>query len=1245
MSYIKGVLLFSVVLLVLPFVFASNGCCGQSVSGDTCVYTSSENCATADSFSSYSCEGTAFCSTGCCVTSDGNCGENTGQYTCAAASGEFFSGQSCDAVSSCAKTCCENSGDFSYTSTAACDSLKTTYGDSVVEHSVSSEQECYDLGHGSDSGCCVTQDSTCAASTQEACGSASYDSGTGYGFYPSESCSSVASYLADKSLEAAANCACQSEESLNSCDTLGRVVSSDTCGNQESVVEDCAAEGKVCSTSSGKATCDTGTCASTYSFPPGSLLENFNSYPVYYQSGISSWDKVALTLGGARKHGESWCVYESPVGSFKDRVGSQHYLASCLAGQEYISNCESDRSQMCVTTYDPVEKIFHGECVANDFATTYGVDPASVGDTYAGLVSPDATTGEYTDSASTVAPETSDYCTKATFDCETIYGQSDVIPDDELGWELYVNAYCLRKEFALTAADYCASRGNCGIKENVAGKYGGVDSFKVSADPAFEDVHVIGCGGDCFDRRYVPDNNYALSEATQCLGDREKLLTCEEPWSMVDDSYQNDWGDAAAENGDISPNFLTEQMRPYWLHADEVAKDSGAISTDCISPYQRVRSIFQGLGTNIYPGDWYSLSSEAEWWGNGVGSPVGGCGSDAVENCADEAAKANDEDVPYRSLFNTLRSVKPWFMDLTALHPFSIAAGDNTHYNDFKYLTLYDGDTFGCDASTGPWTSDWFAAYDNADGFASLKDINVNFDCAAWQAPSGGEDCSLCDTPVSQGGLIFDQGDTLYPASYCNKFRCQSLGSSCTYVGDNYGSGHPSCVNEDPCTNLAEKSFGFTGSYEQALKDSGLSSSSSDFTVGYSVENVPVKKTVSFGVETGKYSSCVFLDQDQVLGSGLDITAIQGSDIYKQGGQVFYDYLKGFAYAETPAWGTVCDGTDANCVDSMTTLHNTTVHLDDSEEEKPFYIWCKSACAYVPPAPYIIKLKAAFAPPTIPPRILSVTPSSGSSVPYSAVNENVNLFLDIDSTCKYSSIATTTYDAMEGSGTCVGNSDAPGAAGECNFNIPLSLGTTSIYFLCKDVYGNLQTSPTLWSASKSAALNITQTAPSGTLYTNNAVLQVHTSSGGDNGNALCLYGKHGESLQEMYITHGTYHEQSQTSLEKGNYVYDISCTDDIGNKADASISFTIDKDVNAADVSSIYYLGNTLYVITNEASTCQYNTKDFVYGAGYDLGGTASTDHSLQVSDISQVYRIICIDAYGNTMEPVKVDFRYLLSS
>jgi hypothetical protein len=48
-----------------------------------------------------------------------------------------------------------------------------------------------------------------------------------------------------------------------------------------------------------------------------------------------------------KKHGESWCVYESAAGEGYDTVGSRHFLHYCIDGKEYVEECRDYREELC----------------------------------------------------------------------------------------------------------------------------------------------------------------------------------------------------------------------------------------------------------------------------------------------------------------------------------------------------------------------------------------------------------------------------------------------------------------------------------------------------------------------------------------------------------------------------------------------------------------------------------------------------------------------------------------------------------------------------------------------------------------------------------------------------------------------------------------------------------------------------------------------------------------------------------
>ncbi|MBI3035646.1 hypothetical protein HYY71_04970, partial [Candidatus Woesearchaeota archaeon] len=72
------------------------------------------------------------------------------------------------------------------------------------------------------------------------------------------------------------------------------------------------------------------------------------------KSRCSNWDCKSTYnyvkddfSGQAKRHGESWCSYESIAGRGLDYVGTRHYLHSCIRGKEYAEECRDFREELC----------------------------------------------------------------------------------------------------------------------------------------------------------------------------------------------------------------------------------------------------------------------------------------------------------------------------------------------------------------------------------------------------------------------------------------------------------------------------------------------------------------------------------------------------------------------------------------------------------------------------------------------------------------------------------------------------------------------------------------------------------------------------------------------------------------------------------------------------------------------------------------------------------------------------------
>jgi len=141
-------------------------------------------------------------------------------------------------------------------------------------------------------------------------------------------------------------------------------------------------------------------------------------------------------------------------------------------------------------------------------------------------------------------------------------------------------------------------------------------------------------------------------------------------------------------------------------------------------------------------------------------------------------------------------------------------------------------------------------------------------------------------------------------------------------------------------------------------------------------------------------------------------------------------------------------------------------------------------------------------------------------------------------------------------------------------------------------------------------------------------VEIHTSGGVD-GTADCEYSFGNNGYYYYFSPPGvSVHNQVFNALPAGEHSLQFRCTDEAGNIATASTSFTTEVDSTGPVTTRVYNSGGTLTVITNEPAECAYDhnscTFDFedenmFFGSG--LVHTLSFETGLE-------YYIKCKDIY-----------------
>jgi len=158
-------------------------------------------------------------------------------------------------------------------------------------------------------------------------------------------------------------------------------------------------------------------------------------------------------------------------------------------------------------------------------------------------------------------------------------------------------------------------------------------------------------------------------------------------------------------------------------------------------------------------------------------------------------------------------------------------------------------------------------------------------------------------------------------------------------------------------------------------------------------------------------------------------------------------------------------------------------------------------------------------------------------------------------------------------------------------------------------------------------------------------LNAETSGGmSEEGYAVCKWSvDNGVNYYPFYETSGYNHQvsthtQSQLQFNEGEHQIFVKCTDDAGNVAKDSITFTIEMDKQAPEVVRVYYEDGNLKITTNEPAECVYSLFETGCGFNFDDGNSMYPDgegynHFMSWTTDSDVF-IKCKDEYGNIPVP-----------
>jgi hypothetical protein len=1179
----------------------TNYCCEATTDGEYCQYTTYDECNSNYLTSAVSCEQTSYCKGGCCISNQGKCSKNVPKSVCENTEGySWHEGVDCE-IEQCAKQCCTVADSVcSYTTSAHCEIINNDYPEIEAEFvDVEDEYACVDICTASNKGCCVSPDS-CVYDTKSMCESPNINLGEGTGFYEEIYCSDLNLCGCIKHFETK----CVDED----------VYWFDGCGNQEGIVQkgDIDSKGDIYTVDNKEVSgdCDytkgtwCGTnnkeehyCKSVNCIEPRENTEygQFTFNGIYSVEGANIFNDHDPNLGNTRTHGESWCLYESPSGDYLDRPGSQHYRSYCYFGEETIEPCRDYREEVCIQApyYGDPNEPTGSACVDNniyDAPLNTNITTVPKGNKFWGETA-----------------ETSS-CTEGTETCEaTFVKKSRGSPQ----WRCVENCECLSDYWMINASKTCSSKGDCGANYNIVEKYMG-DSFYITKSELAK-AQKGGSGGwsalaydiDCEEKYNDPEYENSVGmlcvETCDGLDGEDAAVKAQEYngtgtqtcifWDVLSDSkwYLDEIG-GADPMGRINTEYLhTTANNPtqglknaYGVHGGMVgiseaieemlAGDAGAEILAQVNSKMWTAGLLVGIPVAIALIVTYAIGAAIAV---GAGITTGILGTFTIGLSAGALGTGISGGLIGSAIGGAQAGV-------------SMAAG-----------TGGVGTTLaGAGVSSAVPIIGWIIAlilvavtaliFILTSGGESVT-VTVTANCETWQPPTGGEDCYLCDLPVSEGGLALDDGSgNLLPGYDCSEYKCKSLGATCEYISENSGTDREKCYNDAindvsmPDISLDEDIFiNNEVEYEE--------SSQGDVEGWVEVKNIDPYTQFHFGILTDELAQCKIAETP--------------TETFDEMSELFPDSYYDKAHNQTRI---------------LTPNSNFT-----------YYIKCQDHGGNPNIDPYVFKIFTNDVEDEQAPLIMATEPPTNTYVP-AAVLEGDAPFGVIAYTsepvqeCKWS-FADQEYDLMENIflvGT--GVPDTPTTALEFYRATILNvsnLGDNKFYLACKDGAGNINSQNYEYNLIGTESLNIDRTSPNGTLFYDTITLQVETSSGAEAGKATCSY----DGIT-FFNTNASYHEQIFEGLGEGTYTHNILCQDKAGNQNSTTITYTIDIDEYAPELTSIYTKDNTLYFTLNEPVVCEYHYEDFTYGEGTATTGTIALT-------AIETYYIICKDEFDNNID------------
>jgi len=1258
MAFLKQKALFMIFLIVLSSFSIiritevgaqQQACCERTLNGDFCKYTDRTQCDSKFKNSLAKCEESSFCELGCCFDSDsGECFKHSTRSECQNKEGTWEKSALCE-IQQCEVGCCQLSNQAFISTSTKCKQVTSQYPNvqTKFDPSIKDEFACVNSVRTGDLGCCVSGEGDCKFTTRKECGLEAAQQVDEQGNRIVGANASVGVFhqgVLCSNDRLKCNAAKQQKLGCYNED----VYWFDSEGNPENVFLGSSSEAKARSYNNGLILEDSG-CETTpgdkncgnCDYTKGTLCREkdgeFSCIGLDCKE-TSKNDNAPDATGGGKDLGESWCIYDGPVGFGTDYVGSRHFKAACINGEEIIEPCRDFREEYCTQSFS------NGQATT-EFGSIYKILTQNIPQLRTASSPFSNLFGQQSGySEAACKPNRHDSCAQ----CNQFSSTADAKACcDELAYR-----DCFFLEAGVTnKGGTCVPMVPPGLRfwgeeasvlnrvQTGPGQGQGQNQAQntISKSPSAPGDSVCSVGNVACEVGFSKTtfSDWECTYNCHCLKEETFVAAHAVCRSLGDcGSYFNYQG-VFTEGGF---DFKVEGPKGEKDIPDKVREKVMAKIRDDLLKDARVKAPKEKVGPKKHGiKDFFRKSAVpltiigatglVGLAGGGVGGFFGGLLLGPQTLLAPITAIQGLGNVGYgaafqQSLGNTLSPLgKPGgiFLQQATFAKNTIlttaqaeaqgwVAKEGTGYvlseagkklgekgaiklaeNGGVEVLAEKGVSSTITTATNIGTAisvlnavAWIWTVYNVIDLLGSKTVKgkVTFICKSWEAPDGGSDCEKCN-------------DGKLP---CSEYRCKSLGKACSIV--NAGTSNELCVNKLPNDASSPRIVADKEQMRDLKIDEQINKG---FTV---IERIPAFTPVKLAIRTDEPAQCKFATKPGVKYD--EMTFDFGSSLF--------EFRRNITFSLPSELAT----------DQAIQLTNGGQYT--------LYVRCKDANGNDNDKDYAIKFGIQKGPDLTIPQIVETSITNGAFIAADIEKIGLDVFVNEPVDCKWDR-RDIDYDLMGRQFSCAqgGFNVSIGGSYKCTTELDIekpvvqnneSTKQNDYYFRCKDRAGNKNIQSSKFTLVSTIPLKIIKKEPSGLLRTGaNIELKIETSDGAENGIAICGWSQENVPLSNMpqFSSTGTgMHSQKIPPQPEGDYKFFISCIDKAGNLASDKIEFKIERDTIAPQI--IFVTKDTqlgiLTITTDEPAQCQYAENDFPFGRGTPMTTTDNLQHQATLGNI-----------------------------